>query len=108
MIINWLREKKKKLNGGNCVVLERRIKAAKERKTCLLMLLLSPSSCMAAEKKKERKEKGRVRERKRLREGRVTVCSAAQLPLFPYKLRNSSGHSQRAAETLPSSLTSWL
>lgn len=87
--------------------LGRWIKAAKERKTCLLMLLLSPSSCMAAEKKGGKKRKREGCERKRLREGGVTECSAAELPLFPYKLRNRSGHSQRVAKILCQELTFW-
>lgn len=93
-------EKRKISIGGNDVVLGRWIKAAKERKP-----VCSCCSCLLAaawlQKKKEIKERGRGWEKERLREGRVTVCSAAQLPLFPYKLRNSSGHSQRVAKILP-------
>lgn len=88
-IINLFKQKKKrkkKTQGWNCVVLVKWIERKLKTKTCLFMLLLSPSSC-AVQTKKKRKEMlvgG-------LGEGRMTLSLVAQLPLLPYKLRNSPG-----------------
>lgn len=87
--------------GGNYVLLGRWIKAAKERKpVCSCCSCLLAAAWLQKKRRKEKKEGGGC-EKERLREGRVTVGSAAQLPVFPYKLRNSSGHCQRVTKIPP-------